>query len=38
MGICKERAWDVLNRLSFNRNSASEDELKAAQILLAECE
>ena len=38
MGICKERAWDVLNRLSFNRNSASEDELKAAQLLLAECE
>lgn len=38
MGICKDRAWDTLNRLSFNRNSGSEDELKAAKLILAECE
>lgn len=38
MGICKDRAWDTLNRLAFNRNSGSEDELKAAHLILSECE
>lgn len=38
MSICKDRAWDTLNRLAFNRVSGSEDELKAAQLILSECE
>ena len=38
MDICKNRAWDALNRLAFNRVSGSDDELKAAQLILSECE
>lgn len=34
----KERAFEVLNRLSFNRVSATADELKAANLLKEECE
>ncbi len=38
MSLNKERAWDLLNRISFERISGTEKELEAAQILLAECE
>ena len=34
----KNRAFEVLNRLAFNRVSASEDELKAAHLLMDECQ
>ena len=37
MSLNKERAWELLNRLSFERISASEKELEAANILMEEC-
>ena len=31
MSICKNRAWDTLTRLSFERISGSDKELEAAK-------
>lgn len=38
MSLDKNRAWDTLTRLSFERVSGTEKELEAAKLLLAECE
>lgn len=37
MSVCKERAWALLNEISFERVTGTENEEKAAQILLREC-
>ena len=37
MSICKNRAWDTLTRLSFERISGSDKELEAAKLLQEEC-
>ncbi len=34
MSICKNRAWDTLTRLSFERISGSDKELEAAKLLV----
>ena len=38
MGMCKERAWKLLEDIGFVRVAGSDEELKAAEILRAECE
>ena len=38
MGLCKERAFEVLKRLSFERIAGTEKELEAANLIKAECE
>ena len=38
MGMCKERAWKLLNDIGFVRVAGTDEELKAAEILKAECE
>ena len=38
MNICKDRAFEVLKRLSFARIAGTPGELEAAELLKAECE
>ena len=38
MGVCKERAWEALQRFSFERVAGTEAEVKAANMLKEECE
>lgn len=38
MSVCKERAWETLKKLSFERVTGTKEELKAANILKEECE
>ena len=38
MGLCKERAFEVLKRLSFERIAGTDKELEAANLLKAECD
>jgi hypothetical protein len=38
MGLCKERAFEVLKRLSFERIAGTEKELEAANLIKDECE
>lgn len=38
MPVCKHRAWEKLNELSFVRVAGTNEELKAAQFLKEECE
>lgn len=38
MSVSKERAWETLNALSFERVTGTEAELKAAHFLKEECE
>ena len=38
MNICKDRAFEVLKRLSFSRIAGTPGELEAAELLKAECE
>ena len=38
MGYCKKRAFEVLEKISFERIAGTENELKCAQILKEECE
>ncbi len=38
MNICKDRAFEVLKRLSFPRIAGTPGELEAAELLKAECE
>lgn len=36
MSVCKERAWETLTKLSFERVTGTEEEKKAAQMILEE--
>ena len=38
MNICKDRAFEVLRRLSFTRIAGTPQELAAAELLKAECD
>lgn len=38
MNICKDRAFEVLKRLSFQRIAGTPEELQAAELLKAECD
>lgn len=38
MNICKERAFDVLRKISFQRIAGTPEELKCAEMLKEECE
>lgn len=38
MNICKERAFDLLKQISFQRIAGTAEELKCAEMLKAECE
>ena len=38
MSLCKDRAFDVLKRISFERIAGTEKELECAHILKEECE
>lgn len=38
MNICKNRAFEVLKRLSFQRIAGTPEELQAAELLKAECD
>ena len=38
MSVNKERAWANLTELSFNRVTGTEDELRAANIILGKCQ
>ena len=38
MPVCKNRAWEKLEQLSFVRVAGTPEELKAAELLKAECE
>lgn len=38
MSVCKERAWETLTKLSFERVTGTKEEFKAAQYLKEECE
>ena len=38
MPVCKNRAWEKLEQLSFIRVAGTPEELKAAQFLKAECD
>ena len=38
MNICKNRAFEVLERLSFPRIAGTPGEMEAAELLKAECE
>lgn len=38
MSLCKDRAFEVLKRLSFERIAGTEKELEAAHLLKAECD
>ena len=38
MSVCKERAWETLTKLSFERVTGTEAEKKAAEFLKSECE
>ena len=38
MSLCKDRAFDVLKRISFERIAGTEKELECANILKEECE
>ena len=38
MSLCKERAFEVLKKISFERIAGTEKELEAAHILKEECE
>ena len=38
MNICKDRAFEVLKRLSFTRIAGTPEELAAAELLKAECD
>lgn len=38
MSICKKRAFEVLERISFERIAGTDKELEAANIIKAECE
>ncbi len=38
MSVCKERAWDTLTKLSFERVTGTAQEKEAAEYLKAECE
>ena len=38
MSLCKERAWKTLEELSFIRVAGTDEELKAAEFLKADCE
>ena len=37
MALCKEKAFEVLKKISFERIAGTEKELECAQILLEEC-
>lgn len=37
MGVCKERAWEVLNKISFERVTGTKEEKEAAKIIQEEC-
>ena len=37
MGYCKDRAFEVLKKISFERIAGTEKELECANILLEEC-
>lgn len=38
MSVCKERAWETLTKLSFERVTGTQQELDAANYLKEECE
>ena len=38
MSMDKQRAWDLLERISFVRIAGTDEELKAANILKEECD
>ena len=38
MSLCSKRAWKTLEELSFIRVAGTPEELKAAELLKAECE
>ena len=38
MGICKDRAFDVLKKISFERIAGTPEELRCAEMLKEECE
>lgn len=38
MSVCKERAWETLEKLSFERVTGTPQELEAANMIMAECE
>ena len=37
MSLCKKRAFEVLERLSFERIAGTSEELRAAHLLEEEC-
>ena len=38
MGMCKKRAWKLLEDMSFVRVAGSPEDLKTAQLLKAMCD
>ena len=36
MSVCKERAWETLKKLSFERVAGTEEEKRAAEMILEE--
>ena len=38
MSMCKMRAWELLNEMSFVRVAGSPEDLKCAEILKAHCD
>ena len=37
MGLCKDRAFELLKKISFERIAGTDKELECAQILEEEC-